>query len=197
MGDRFGRRDVALIVCLVLAGLSAASASLAKQVPRDVIAELGLDKRDMPAGYRIQRDDIGTLQGTRTQIWRTKETVEVKVNPSETPKPPFPAPPTRSIKQPLGTITLSVWVEANPNSALIRLKKEMDPKAKHRAGGPLGRRIGDRSYIPTSADGTTVLFTRANVAVKLEGTSPKRGVSPSLIDRLARTIDAKIRKLAR
>lgn len=190
-------RGLALLLLIVITGLSTISASFAKQVPRSAIAELGLDKRDVPPDYRIQRDDIGTLQGTRTQIWRTKQTVQVNVNPSDMPKPPVPAPPTRVIAKPLGTITLSLWVEADPHSTLARLKKEMDPKVKHRAGGPLGRQIGDRSYIPASGSGTTVLFARANVAVKLEGESPKRAVSPSLIDRLARTIDAKIRRLAR
>lgn len=197
MTNRSNHRGLALLLLIVTAGFGTASASFAKQVSRDAIAELGLDKRDMPPGYRIQRDDIGTLQGTRTQIWRTKQTVQVNVNPSDMPKPPVPAPPTRVIAQPLGTITLSLWVEADPRSAVARLKKEMDPKVKHRAGGPLGRQIGDRSYIPASGSGTTVLFARANVAVKLEGESPKKAVSASLIDRLARTMDAKIRRLAR
>ncbi|MGQ9524074.1 MAG: hypothetical protein ACUVTZ_04450 [Armatimonadota bacterium] len=190
-------RNAAFVLLIALSGLTAAPASFAKLVPREVIAELGFDKRDMPSDYRIQRDEIGTLQGTRTQIWRTKQTVEVKVNPEDQPKPPFPAPPTRKIMQPLGTITLSVWVEADSNAALARLKKEMDPKTKYRQGGPSGVKIGTRSYIPASGNATSVLFARANVAVKLEGTSPRKTISQSLIGRLARIIDAKIRRLAR
>jgi len=164
----------------------------AKQVPRNAIIELGFDKRDMPADYQIQRDDIGTLQGTRVQHWVTSKRVEVPAKSTQKPRQPFPQP--GRISMPLGTIILSVWVEQNASAASARLKKELDPKLSYRAGGPLGRKIGDQSLVPKNPKSPVVLFRRSNVAVKIETESPKNAVSPALVDKLARTLDAKIRR---
>jgi len=164
----------------------------AKQVPRNAIIELGFDKRDMPADYQIQRDDIGTLQGTRVQHWVTSKRVEVPTKSTQKPRQPFPQP--GRISMPLGTIILSVWVEQNANAASARLKKELDPKLSYRAGGPLGRKIGDQSLVPKNPKSPVILFRRSNVAVKIETESPKNAVSPALVDKLARTLDAKIRR---
>ncbi|MGC8833956.1 MAG: hypothetical protein ACP5R4_07850 [Armatimonadota bacterium] len=192
-----GQRASAVLAVLasLFAVLAAPVQCTAKQVPRSAIIDLGFDKRDMPKDYQIQRDDIGTLQGTRVQSWFTSKRVEVPAKKEKSTKGPrAPLPQPSRISVPLGTITLSVWVEQNADAASARLKKELDPKLSYRAGGPLGRKIGDQSLVPKNSQNPAVLFRRSNVAVKIETESPKNAVSPALVDKLARTLDAKIRR---